>query len=166
MCCCFRPEAATLGCREAASAGPWNRAPLARRHQRSWRARLRRPAARRSPGTHFPRRARRFGPWRSRRSRPTCQPARLPDAQGYELPSARFLPRNPPHLNTPSPLESPHNQERPSARAEPGMSLPEPSRTPGSVPPERSPRRGERPRPGAPGGPRSPLLPLGVLNPA
>lgn len=96
MCCCFRPEAATLGRREAASAGPWDRAApsLARSLAHSSRPGAhspRLPAASQPPG---PRRRRVpvphvHLPQRARHSAPGALGARIPLANRPDLPTPK-----------------------------------------------------------------------------
>ncbi|XP_060473411.2 uncharacterized protein LOC132668494 [Panthera onca] len=147
MCCCFRPEAATLGRREAASAGPGEpRAPLAGSHRPPRRTPRRSPP----PGGGSSR-ARASAPPqpatpRSRRSRPA-------DAQGHWLLSARFPPGKPQHEDTPAPPafadRGPRPQERPRPRPPAAPNVPvrvpqDPTERAGP----RSPGRPPTPRPG------------------
>lgn len=90
MCCCFRTEAATLGRREAASAGPWDSVPPSP-------SRTRRPGAH-SPDSSGPRSARARAqaaswvphahlPWSARRLVLDLLGARDPLAHGVDLPT-------------------------------------------------------------------------------
>ncbi|XP_022366743.1 proline-rich protein 2-like [Enhydra lutris kenyoni] len=147
MCCCFRPEAATPGRREAAGAGPTHRAPPSPARPRPPRRTPRRlPAAPRRflprrflprprvPGTLCPLspRARRLGPWRPRRSGPTGRAAGPSDAPGSRPLPARSPPGKPKPESPRSP-GLPHKEERPP-RAE----------SPAHVPPRTPPGPTER----------------------